>query len=195
MLLSSSSWYITIYWENTGYRTANENGERSRKSCIVSFQTHKTFPTSQVTLVVKNLPANAGDVKDQGLIPGLGRSTREGNSYPLQHSCLENLWTEEPGGLRSLGLQRARHNWSDWACVHYHWHREDGKQSTRNWEARTEQGEERRQSNNGEARWNGQKDVRGCNHHLITTLVSWRRRQWHPTPVLSPGKSLDRGAW
>ena len=37
--------------------------------------------------VVKNPPANAGD---SGLIPGLGRSPREGNGIPLQYSCLEN---------------------------------------------------------------------------------------------------------
>ena len=39
---------------------------------------------------VKNLPANAGDTGDSGLIPGLGRSPREGNGNPLQYSCLEN---------------------------------------------------------------------------------------------------------
>ena len=39
--------------------------------------------------VVKNLPANAGDTGDMGLIPGLGRSPLEGNSNPLQYSCLE----------------------------------------------------------------------------------------------------------
>ena len=37
--------------------------------------------------MVKNLPANAGDA---GSIPGLGRSPGEGNSNPLQYSCLEN---------------------------------------------------------------------------------------------------------
>ena len=41
-------------------------------------------------LVVKNHPANAGDVRDTGSIPGLGRSPEEGNGNPLQHSCLEN---------------------------------------------------------------------------------------------------------
>ena len=41
-------------------------------------------------LVVKNLLANAGDIKDVGLIPGLGRSPGEGNGTPLQYSCLEN---------------------------------------------------------------------------------------------------------
>ena len=46
--------------------------------------------TSQVALVVKNLPDNAEDVGDAGLIPGSGRSLGEGNGTPLQYSCLEN---------------------------------------------------------------------------------------------------------
>ena len=37
-----------------------------------------------------NLPANARDVRDMGLIPGSGRSPGEGNGNPLQYSCLEN---------------------------------------------------------------------------------------------------------
>ena len=45
---------------------------------------------SQVALVVKNLPDNAEDVGDAGLIPGSGRSPGEGNGTPLQYSCLEN---------------------------------------------------------------------------------------------------------
>ena len=45
---------------------------------------------SQVALVVKNPPANAGDVRDTGSIPGSGRSHGEGNGNPLQHSCLKN---------------------------------------------------------------------------------------------------------
>ena len=45
---------------------------------------------SQVMLVVKNLSANAGDIRDVGWIPGLGRSPGEGNGYPLQFPCLEN---------------------------------------------------------------------------------------------------------
>ena len=46
---------------------------------------------SQVALVVKNLPANAGDIRDTGLIPGLERSPGERNGNPLQYSGLENL--------------------------------------------------------------------------------------------------------
>ena len=42
-------------------------------------------------LVVKNPPANAGDVRDMGLIPGLGRSPGGGHGNPFQCSCLEKL--------------------------------------------------------------------------------------------------------
>ena len=45
---------------------------------------------SQVALVVKNPPANAGDVRDLGLIPGSGRAPGAGNGNPLEYSCLEN---------------------------------------------------------------------------------------------------------
>ena len=40
--------------------------------------------------MVKNLPAEAGDARDLGLIPGSGRSPGEGNGNPLQYSCLES---------------------------------------------------------------------------------------------------------
>ena len=45
---------------------------------------------SQVALVVKSPPANAGDTRDLGLIPGSGRSPGGGHGKPLQYSCLEN---------------------------------------------------------------------------------------------------------
>ena len=53
-----------------------------------------TLGASQVVLVVKNLPANARDIRDEGSIPGLGRSS----------------WTEEPGRLHSIGSQRVGHD-------------------------------------------------------------------------------------
>ena len=43
-----------------------------------------------MVLLIKSLPANAGDARDMGLIPGLGRSTGGGHGNPLQYSCLEN---------------------------------------------------------------------------------------------------------
>ena len=56
-----------------------------------SFNVSKTQTgASQVVLVVKNLPANAGDKKDVGSILGLGRSLGGGNGNPLHYSCLEN---------------------------------------------------------------------------------------------------------
>ena len=50
-----------------------------------------------MALVIKNLPANAGDIRDVGSIPGSGRSPGGGHCKPLQYSCLEN-----PHGQRSL---------------------------------------------------------------------------------------------
>ena len=45
--------------------------------------------------MVKNLPANAGDIRDVGSIPGSGRSPGEGHGNPLQYSCLENPMDRE----------------------------------------------------------------------------------------------------
>ena len=58
----------------------------------------------------KRPTANAGDTRDLGLIPGLGRSPGGGHGNPLQYSCLEIPQTEEPGGLQSMGLQRIGHD-------------------------------------------------------------------------------------
>ena len=57
--------------------------------------------------MVKNLPANA---RDSGSIPEWGKSLEEGNGNPLQYSCWKASWTEEPGRLQSMVLQRVRHN-------------------------------------------------------------------------------------
>ena len=56
---------------------------------------------NEVALVVKNPPASARDLRDAGLIPGSGRSPREGNGNPPQYSCLEN-----PHGQRRLAGYR-----------------------------------------------------------------------------------------
>ena len=48
------------------------------------------FPASQAALVVKDPPANAGDITGSSLIPGLERSPGEGQGNPLWYSCLEN---------------------------------------------------------------------------------------------------------
>ena len=57
--------------------------------------------------VVKNLPANAGDM---GSIPGWGRSPGEGNDNPLQSSCLEYSMDREAWRAIIYGSQRIRHD-------------------------------------------------------------------------------------
>ena len=64
---------------------------------------------SQVVLVVKNLPANAGDARNGGWIPGWGRSPGGGHGNPLQYSSMEN-----PQGQRNLvGYSPKGHKESD----------------------------------------------------------------------------------
>ena len=71
------------------------------------------FPTkcesavaSQVARVMKKLPANTGDGRDSGLIPGLGRSPGRGHVVHSSILVWRTPWTEEPGGLQSMGSQR-----------------------------------------------------------------------------------------
>ena len=71
---------------------------------------------SQTVLMVKDLPVNEGNVRDMGLIAGSGRSL--GQKDPMKEGLATHFsilawkipWTEEPGGLQSIGLQRVRHN-------------------------------------------------------------------------------------
>ena len=61
-----------------------------------------------MVLVVKNPPANAGDIKDVGSIPGLGRSSGGGRGNPLQYSFLENpmdrgAWWPTVHGAAKIG--------------------------------------------------------------------------------------------
>ena len=72
---------------------------------------------TQVALVVKNLPANAGDLRNPGLIPESGRSPGGGHGKPLQYSCLENPMDR---GARS-GLHPKGHKELDMregTCMH-----------------------------------------------------------------------------
>ena len=56
----------------------------------------------------KNLPVNAVDTGDEGLIPGLGRSPGGGNGNLLQYSCLGNSMASEAGSLHSMGSRRVK---------------------------------------------------------------------------------------
>ena len=82
------------------------------KSIEIIVSLCKLNVASQVALVVKNPPANAGGIRDTGSICTRSeRSPGGGHGNLLQYSCLENPmdripWTEEPGWLQSMGSQR-----------------------------------------------------------------------------------------
>ena len=59
-----------------------------------------------MALVVKNWPANTGDLRDLGLIPGWERSSKGGHGNPLQYSCLENPVDRGAWRLQSIASQR-----------------------------------------------------------------------------------------
>ena len=65
---------------------------------------------TQVALVVKNPPADAGDIRDAGSISGSGRSLREENGNPLQYSCLE---TPTDRGTWWAPVYRAAKSWTE----------------------------------------------------------------------------------
>ena len=77
---------------------------------------------SQVVLVAKNLPANAGGIRDVGSIPGSGRSLREGNANPFQYSCLENPMG---GGAWCATVHGVAESWTrlKWQHTRMHPHR------------------------------------------------------------------------
>ena len=65
------------------------------------------YLSSQVVLVVKNLPANVGNMRVVGSIPGSGRSPGEGNVYPLQYSLLENPMEREAWQATICGVAKS----------------------------------------------------------------------------------------
>ena len=83
------------------------------RTCISHISCINTWVRAcQVALVVKNPPANAGDIRDMGSFPGSGRSPGGEHGNPLRYSCLENLmdrevWQATVGGVeRSLAGHR-----------------------------------------------------------------------------------------
>ena len=65
-----------------------------------------------MVLTVKNPFDNAGDARDMGLIPGSGRSPEEEMAAHSRILAWRTPWTEETGGLRSMGSQGVGHNWA-----------------------------------------------------------------------------------
>ena len=84
-------------------------GVNIRCSRNTSMKHLKTSGSSQVLLMVKNLPASAGDVRDKGSVLGLGRPPGEGHGNPLQDSCLENPMDR---GAWWVMVHRAAKSWT-----------------------------------------------------------------------------------
>ena len=78
--------YLNIYFRTNTYKVGFPGGSDGKESAF-----------------------NAGD---RGSIPGMGRSLGKGNGYPHQYFAWKIPWTEEPGGLQSMGSQRVRHHWA-----------------------------------------------------------------------------------
>ena len=69
--------------------------------------------------MVKNPPANMGDIRDTGSIPGLGRSSGGGHGNPLQYSCLENPRDRGAWQATVLGVTRVGHDSVTKPCSFY----------------------------------------------------------------------------
>ena len=100
-----------LYDENTTvplfYRSAQEEMLQPFPGMFRQINSKLLPHPTPYTLVVKNPPAHAGDIRDMDSIPGSGRSPGEGNSSSLQYSCLENPMD---GRLQSMGSQRVGHD-------------------------------------------------------------------------------------
>ena len=100
----------------------NKNYVKGSFKCSLHYQISIiSLRASQMALVIKinknKTPANGGDIRNRGLIPGLGRSPGGGNGNPLQYSCLGNPTTEDPDRLQSMGLQKTGTRLSTQACT------------------------------------------------------------------------------
>ena len=100
---------------------------------LTSWATRESLGISQVALIVKNLPINAGDIRDAGSIPGSGRSPGGGRGTPLQYSCPENPMdrgalqatahrvTRSRTGLKRLGSRNAEGAGAKTPCAPSNW--------------------------------------------------------------------------
>ena len=119
--MTSLSLFTFMHWRRKWQPTpvflpGESQGRRSLVGCRL--RSCGMSGASQVSLVVKNPPANSGDV---GLRPGPGGSPREGNGNLLQYSCLENSMDRGAWWAAVHGVtKRVRHGW---ATEHTHaWH-------------------------------------------------------------------------
>ena len=83
---------------------------------------NSVYGASQVVLVIQNPPANARDARDEGLIPGLGKSSGVGNGIPLSILDWKISWAEELADYSPRGCKKSD-NWvTERACMRAHTH-------------------------------------------------------------------------
>ena len=85
LLNNATTFFDLIHLFQFKWRPDNRNNDYCCYEAVVT--TSWGFPGA---VVVKNPPANAGDIREAGSIPGLGRCPGEGNGNPFQYSCQEN---------------------------------------------------------------------------------------------------------
>ena len=114
------TWWAVVYGAQSRTRLKWLSSSSSRHFRVVVFffnysvdQFRAISDSFSDGSVIKNSLCSAGDA---GLVPGLGRSPGGGNGKPLQYSCLEILWTDEPGRLQSMGSQKSQ------TLLHTHTH-------------------------------------------------------------------------
>ena len=83
---------------------------QQQQSYLSFYYTSQMLWASQVALVVKNTPANAGYIRDACSVPGLGRSPGGGHGNPLHILAWRIPWTEEHSWLQCRGSQRVGHD-------------------------------------------------------------------------------------
>ena len=75
-----------------------------------------------MALVVKNLPASAGDIRNMGSIPGLGRFLGGGHGNPLQYSCLENPMDRRAWWVTVHRITKSQTEVTEHASIYAHTH-------------------------------------------------------------------------
>ena len=117
-------------WLAPGSRRGTLSNQFQRWWCFCSWGREVGgFPGGSV---VKTPPANAGDARDVGSIPGSGRSLGRGNGHLLQYSCLENPMERRVWKATVHGVAKSQMGLRDWACLQERW--DPGKDS--NWQAK-----------------------------------------------------------
>ena len=138
------------------------------------FSNYRHFGAFQVTLMIKNLPG-----MQERQVQSLGREDPMEKDVATLSSILawRIPWTEEPGGLQSIGSQRVGHSWSDLAGTAHILNiistgsQDKGFNETFTWFVSTKSWDSR------------------VNLQITPTSLRTRRRHWRPTPVLLPRKS------